>query len=271
MQSASRDINNIQHRINCWKDTMEIAKTLPHIQTTTKYKWNGVISPSTKVDSSKVSVLNCDTLDVARDMIRRGLRPPVLNLADNCFPGGHVDAGSGAQEESLFRCTDLCTTLNLKTLPRGTYPLMDTQVLLTRNVSILKEPESRMWKRLEPRVLVDVISCPGIRNPPCGPEGRLSADLIELLVKKIETIFQVALANGNDAVVLGALGCGAWRSPSQHVAEIMHFVSRNWKSAFAEISYAVLSGKDAGYITNDRKKGPDNHEVFSSYFRTFSI
>jgi uncharacterized protein (TIGR02452 family) len=271
MQPVSRDINTIQRRIYCWKDTIEIAKTLPALQTTTKYKWNGVISPSKKVENSKVSVLNSDTLDVARDMIRRGLHPLVLNLADNCFPGGHVDAGSGAQEESLFRCTDLCTTLNLKTLPRGTYPLMDTEVLLTKNVSILKEPESRMWDRLEPRILVDVISCPGIRNPPCGPEGRFSADLIEILVKKIETIFQVALANGNDAVVLGGLGCGAWRCPSQHVAEIMHFVTRNWRSAFAEISYAVLSGTDAGYIINDRKHGPDNYEVFSSYFSSFSI
>jgi uncharacterized protein (TIGR02452 family) len=205
-------------------------------------------------------------------MLQRGLRRPlVLNLADNCFPGGHVDAGSGAQEESLFRCTDLCTTLSLERLPRGTYPLVGAEVLLTRNVAILKEPEARHWRRVEQRILVDVVSCPGIRNPPCGPDGRLSADLVETLTKKVETIFQVALANGNDAVVLGALGCGAWRSPPRHVAEIMHLVTRRWAHAFAEVSFAILAGAEVGYIVRNRRSGPDNYEVFSTCFSDLTL
>jgi uncharacterized protein (TIGR02452 family) len=99
----------------------------------------------------------------------------------------------------------------------------------------------------------------------------LSADLVETLTKKVETIFQVALANGNDAVVLGALGCGAWRSPPRHVAEIMHLVTRRWAHAFAEVSFAILAGAEVGYIVRNRRSGPDNYEVFSTCFSDLTL
>lgn len=268
-----RDISTIEKRIWCWRDTVEISKALEKlkIQTTEKCVWSEKIKPPSKIRNTSVDVLNADTLDVARSMIQRGLRPLVLNLADNCFPGGHVDAGSGAQEESLFRCTNLCTTLNLDRLPPKTYPLSGTDTLLTRNAYILKESEAGAWLPLKLFARIDVISCPGIRNPPCGPEGRMPADQVELLEKKVETIFQVAIANKNDAVVLGAIGCGAYRNPPQHVAEIMHRVTRKWAHAFTEVSFAIFSGTEAGYIVNNRRNGPDNFEIFSNYFNSFPI
>jgi hypothetical protein len=218
-----------------------------------------------------VSVVDEDTLEAARRLHARGLKPMVLNLADECFPGGHVDAGSGAQEESIFRCTDICATLSLATLPRGTYPLRPEEAMVTRGVSIVKASEARRWAALTgaDAVVVDVISCPGLKHPTCDAAGRLSPEQTETLRRKADLVFQTAATNGNNAVVMGAMGCGAWRSPPEHVADILIDVAARWAPAFRAITFAVLVGAGDGYILADheREGRPDNHTVFSHALR----
>ena len=53
---------------------------------------------------------------------------------------------------------------------------------------------------------------------------RLKPEDCERLKIKVRLILQIAIQKGHDAVVLGALGCGAWRNPPQHVAEIFQEV-----------------------------------------------
>lgn len=266
---ASRDISTIHKRIECWEHTKQLANMMPLPPESIKVEWlpDIVILPSDK-PITNVAIINGDTLEVAREMISRGLNPLVLNLADNCFPGGHVDAGSGAQEESLFRCTNLCETLNYSRLSRGTYPIHPYQAMLSQNISVLKESEGNSWRQLEQPLVLDIISCPGIRNPSCGPNGRFPDDAVEMLKKKVELIYQTAIANGNNSIVMGALGCGAWRCPAEHVAEIMYDVTKKWAYLFKEINYAILSGAGDGYIVNNRigNNIEDNYVIFSRVF-----
>jgi len=54
-----------------------------------------------------VEVLNMDTLEAAESLVLKGLNPLVLCYADDKLPGGFVSSGAGAQEEEIWRRTNI--------------------------------------------------------------------------------------------------------------------------------------------------------------------
>lgn len=60
-----------------------------------------------------------------------------------------------------------------------------------------------------------------------GPEGKLVYDVEqdkEAMIMKIRLVFQVAKLKGITHLVLGALGCGAYKNPPEEVAKIFRKV-----------------------------------------------
>lgn len=66
----------------------------------------------------KVSVKDIDCLIACKQLQDAGNNPVVLNLADILVPGGCVESGSGAQEESIFRRSNITRTLTQDFYPR---------------------------------------------------------------------------------------------------------------------------------------------------------
>jgi Uncharacterized protein conserved in bacteria len=65
----------------------------------------------TGVCETMFSVINADCLEAAEILLNSGFNPCVLNLANDLKPGGGVLNGAGAQEENLFRRTNLFMSL----------------------------------------------------------------------------------------------------------------------------------------------------------------
>ena len=260
-------------RIDCWLDTLAVAAAVDPPPPSEKVVWTDAMVAADGRDGSStpdVEVVDADTIEAALGLLARGHRPLVLNLADDAFPGGCVGSGSGAQEESLFRCTNLCRTLDLDLLPRGTYPLLGASAVVSPGVTVLKASERRGWTVLdEPRPKLDFIACPALRHPPLTDDGRLPPRLAALLANKVALVLDTALARGHDAVVLGAMGCGAWRSPPAHVAEVMRSVIDRYRGAFAVVQIAILSGTHEGYLER-RPAGGSNLAVFRAVFGSAS-
>jgi uncharacterized protein (TIGR02452 family) len=61
--------------------------------------------------NTKFSVINSDCLEAAQLLINSGFNPCVLNMASRQNPGGGVLTGAGAQEENLFRKSNLFMSL----------------------------------------------------------------------------------------------------------------------------------------------------------------
>lgn len=56
---------------------------------------------------TSVSVLLMDSIEAGKMLLEKGLNPIVLNMANRQNPGGGVHCGARAQEESLFRRSNL--------------------------------------------------------------------------------------------------------------------------------------------------------------------
>lgn len=168
-----------------------------------------------------------------------GLRPVVLNLSDDRQAGGCVELGSGAQEESLWRRTALYVT-QLQSF----YPL-SLSAIYSPNVPVLRASEAEFYNWYPIPKEMDFIACPAIRFPqwihtPEEPEGDLSLENKEQLAARLRLILQTAAGKGHDAVVLGAMGCGAWGNPPRAVARVFARVLPEFNGVFKKIVIAIL-------------------------------
>ena len=66
-----------------------------------------------------------------------------------------------------------------------------------------------------------------------------SCELEKLLTKRIRRVFESAAAYGNEVLILGAFGCGAFRNPPEIVAKVFNNVMQNYLCYYDTIEYAV--------------------------------
>ena len=66
------------------------------------------------------------------------------------------------------------------------------------------------------------------------------AELESLLTSRIKRIFEIAAANENEVLILGAFGCGAFRNPPEIVAKVFNKVMSSYLNYFDTIEYAIL-------------------------------
>ena len=242
------------NKINIWNDTVEKCNSFQFRPLkSVKYDFTKVRYEK-KYSQTNIIVLNKDSIDLAHELWIY-LNPVVLNLADNCFPGGHVSMGSGAQEESLFRRTNYFQTLNLDT---GFYPLRGTELVYSPDVLVIKDSKGYELIRY---FKLSFIACPGIKKPELN-NGKFTEKDRKLLKNKIRNILNVAFLHKHDAVVLGALGCGAWQCPQEEVAIIFKEVVKEYDGMFHTIAFAILEVNKKDYIVQNSNLNRSNYKIF---------
>ena len=222
-----------------------------------------------------VEVVNEDCLEVARKLVVDGYAPGLLNMASFSNPGGGVASGAGAQEETVFRRTDLFKSLyqfasyapqyGLKKSPHQ-YPLdRNFGGVFTPYVTYFRESEQKGFALMTDPVNFAVITVAGIARPDLTPDGReIAPYLVGTVKNKIRTIFRLGALNGCDSLVLGALGCGAFQNPPAHVAKIFREVidEPEFAGVFRRITFAILDDANAHRLHN-----PDGN--FLPFLRQF--
>jgi uncharacterized protein (TIGR02452 family) len=201
-----------------------------------------------------------DTLKAAFKLISLGFQPAVLNLADDFYAGGCVSTGSCAQEESLFRSTTLSKHLNQRS-----YPIKDNELLYSKNVVVFKGSAEEKYKPLDKIYKVDVITCPGIRHPNLTEDDHMYPEDLARLKIKIENIFQSAYKNNVNSIILGALGCGAWKNNPEDVAQVFKEVIQKYDGLFKYIVFAILPpGMIELFAPNSKTIRKNNYETFKN-------
>lgn len=197
----------------------------------------------------------------------------VLNFASATNPGGGVVWGSTAQEECLCRCSTLYANLMQQKMWDQFYgphreennPLYNDDCIYTPDVAIFKSdtaypellPVEDWWH-------VNVITCaaPNLRNDRDGtPRVTISdAELKELHIKRMRRILSIAATKGNEVVILGAYGCGAFKNPPEVVAAALKHVVYEFRYYFRVIEFAVYCSPrdDRNYQVFRRVLGTQN-------------
>lgn len=183
----------------------------------------------------------------------------VHNFASASTPGGGVVKGSSAQEECLCRCSTLYFNLNSPEMWAGFYtphriaqnPVHNDDCIYTPGIVVIKtDTESPTLMNEEDWYSVNVITCaaPNLRQMPSNKMNTgdgvkkvkmLDEDLQALHEKRLTRILDIALAEGNEAIILGAFGCGAFENNPEVVARATKNVIEKYLHAFKVIEFAV--------------------------------
>lgn len=210
---------------------------------------------------TKVTVENIDCLLAAKAMQERGLNPAVLNMANRQTPGGGVYQGAGAQEENIFRRSNLFRSLYRYAPFAGEYGVErdGQQYPMDRNhggayspdVVVFRGLEQDGYPLLEEPYRVSVISVAAMNRPELTPAGEIAPHLVKGVKNKIRTILNIGLRHGHDSLVLSAFGCGAFRNPPEHMAKLFHEVIRQeYDGCFREICFAIVEDHNSGGAHN---------------------
>lgn len=268
-----------EHRYKSDSELIAIVQESTQNQVFISEKSTVNITVQSKPYKAKVVVSGKRSFEAAEDYAKQGKKVCVLNFASATNPGGGVVNGSSAQEECICRCTTLYPCLNnddlwtkfYKPHRKAANPLYNNDCIYTPNVCVFKSdinfpeplPRDKWWK-------VNILTCaaPNLRERPSNAmnphavykQAKLTpVELETLLTSRIRRIFKVAVANGNEVLILGAFGCGAFRNPPEIVAKVFYSVMQDYLCYFDTIEYAV-------YHT---EREMANYEAFKKAMREF--
>lgn len=207
--------------------------------------------PSPKKETI-IEISEKDCLKEAVRLKREGYYPAVLNMANRQNPGGGVLHGSRAQEESIFRRTNLFRSLyqfspyaeifGIKKAEKQ-YPLdRNFGGVYSPDVIYFRDSEKRGCRLLNTPEYVSVITVAAMNRPELTSTMEICSHLVEGVKNKMRSIFRIALRHRHDSVVLGAWGCGAFRNPPKHIAYLFHEVLNEieFKNKFRKIVFAII-------------------------------
>lgn len=224
---------------------------------------------------AQVTVSRKRTLEAASAY--HGKKVCVLNFASATNPGGGVTRGSSAQEEAICRCSTLYFSLIEQSMWKGFYtphraqrdPLHNDDCIYTPGVVVIKT-DTATPQALPPEdwYTVNVLTCaaPNLREQPSNPmndgDGARGVqiekqELRQLHEKRMRRILSIAAAEGNEVMILGAFGCGAFRNPPEIVAEARRTVIQEYRSFFEAVEFAVYCPPrdDSNYRVFERVLG----------------
>lgn len=207
---------------------------------------------------TKINVINKDCLLCAKDLLDEGkTNVAVLNMASYKRPGGGVLAGSAAQEENLFRRTNLFKSLYMFDSigaefgimqKKGRYPLeYNFGGIFTPHVTVFRDGEDTMYEYRDEPYEVNVISVAAIKHPKLDKDGNLVPWVEDTLKNKVRQIFSIALENGITNLVLSAFGCGAYGTPPSEMARIFDETLKGdkFRGAFENVIFAIIDDHNA--------------------------
>ena len=278
-------MNRQQQLAAIFADTQEMISSTPQLKEATRSSvastrfYDADVWPElgTPQRTGEVRVSDRRSFEAARfiSQERPGARIAVHNFASSVNPGGGVINGSSAQEESLCRCSTLYDSLNQRRmwdayyLPnRGRGDALATDACIWTPDVIVCKSDDALPRRLpqDEWFAVDVVTCaaPNLRgttsnllNPDASrTDGVPLTRIFDIHRQRARHLLSVAAAEGVDALVLGAFGCGAFRNDPYLVANAWHEAVDELRGYFDLIEFAIF------HMPYER----ENYEAFCDEF-----
>jgi uncharacterized protein (TIGR02452 family) len=179
-----------------------------------------------------------DTLEAVCKLLSSGSkRVGFLVFANATNPGGRYKDGSPAQEESICRRTNLVSCFD-----RMNYPVAEFGSFYIKDLAIIRDVEKSGYTYLNNIVTADCVVAAAYHAPPIDYDGKIAVGYRERTRIKIQQVLNAFVANGNDEIVLGAFGCGAFSNPVEDMAQIFKSVLGGdmYRGIFKTVVFAVM-------------------------------
>jgi uncharacterized protein (TIGR02452 family) len=227
--------------------------------------------------NAKFSVINADCLETAEITLNSGFNPCVLNLASGRNPGGGVLNGAAAQEENIFRRTNLFMSLYQYasyaadygiTRNKNSYPIHhQTGGIYSGNITVFRGSEKNGYCLLNRPYKMAFVTVPAISHPRLfrvSGEYYLDEAYAVQTKEKIRTILRIAGKHKHDCLILGAFGCGAFENPPNHIAKLFKevFSDDEFSGVFKYIVFSIFEDHNSG-----REHNPNGNVL--PFFETF--
>ena len=256
--------------ISIFEDTKSLYETDPVLKESVRASKDGThiyyeqdmpkLSESKPCDKTEIKVTKSRSFEAAMRLKKDypDCRIAVHNFASATNPGGGVTKGSRAQEECLCRCSTLYPVLNTESNWNGYYGFHRNRhdvrytdaCIYTPGIMIIKS-DTDVPERLpkDDWCEVDVLTCaaPNLRPMPNNPMNpgndiavRLSdKEVLQIHLSRARHLLQIAAANGDEVLVLGAFGCGAFQNKPEIVAQAYKEVMPEFEGYFKIVEFAV--------------------------------
>lgn len=248
-----------------------IENTVFYADTTT------LITQTSTTYPTKFSVIDADCLEVANLLRKMGKKPVVLNMANAQTPGGGVLGGAGAQEENLFRRSNMHLSLYQYAhfayqydIPQNAtfeYPLAASGGIYSAGITVFRSSEATGYRLLDEPYILDFIAVAAINNPPLVKiENKyyLHKSCIEDAKTRLRTILKIAIAQNHTTLVLSAIGCGAFANPPAHITALFQeiFEETEFKNVFEMVVFAIFNDHNSHQKHNPEGNVTPFQQVF---------
>lgn len=234
-------------------DTVEQCETVPFLQQAIKNsiekqyvvkEGTDIALPERPVFVTQVVLSGRRTFEAASQY--GGKRVAVLNYANNHSIGG-APFSAGAQEESLCRCSTLypCLQASYETYYKPHIEALHSKRMTAMgNDDLIYTPDIIVFKSdvSEPQMLpseqwysVNVVTSAA---PECYAYSKLPENYKRIIKSRLKQVLDVAAAEGNEVLILGAWGCGAFKNPTYTVATVFFELLKDY-DCFEVVEFAI--------------------------------
>jgi uncharacterized protein (TIGR02452 family) len=198
------------------------------------------------LNEKKIFTINSDTVSAAYEYSKKG-NTCILNMASWKKPGGGVANGAMAQEECIFRCSNL-----FETITSDFYPLKDDEAIYTEDAYFFKDKDYNYQEEFS----VDVITIPALNLNKYPKDFNKTKEYTEIMSDKIRCMLNLPYDSGCENIILGAWGCGVYNNDPNDICKLFQNVLSDC-DIVNNIVFAVI---------NDHNSVGNNYEIFKKHF-----
>jgi len=188
---------------------------------------------------TQITVENLSTLRMTEKLLKQGLNPLVLDMANRYSAGGGVRSGANAQEEILCRQSNLMKAL-LFLEQKNKYPIPELGGIYIPGVQFFRADPKEGYAYLEKPLTASIFASAAYD---CGSDRPADEMIYRQNTKeKIRTMLRAALIHGHDSIVLSAFGCGAFHNNPQLIATLYRevFAEAEFQGQFKKIAFGII-------------------------------
>lgn len=244
---------SLHRREEVWKDTQRIFQKggdLEHVHLPLAIKFTSLPDPVDKPNrKAHVCFWPIDCVDACIEMIGRGYRPLLLNMAHAQQPGG-PGRGRPTQEEALFLRSNYSQSL----LPHF-YPFQKKEIVFSPGVFFVKKSEAEDFRDCLSGTFIDCVACPVLQSPVIHINTHREYVFSDtqnrsLMKERLRMVCKLGIRMQHNCLILSALGCGSAGGPKHEMAHIFREVLLEFQGFFKVIVFAIFGEENRRIFTD---------------------